>query len=346
VTTRERDAAVVTSSTVVRPRGGAVRVAVRGEADPAAPTLTGAAVRALVLPQLFVAEADGSWAPSLVEPGSDRTAADNRSATFRLRAATWSDGSALVAADLARTADPRFVASVDGSPDGREVTVRFTQPLPGWRRLWSGVDSVAAPRPGVWGGPFVVAARPPGRETVLARNDRWWGAPAPWLDEVRLVTVVDETTARLLLARGALDVVAPLAATNRISQYRALAATAGLEVSVGEAAPDGGWWFSLVLNPERTSDDDRRGTVGSFDRRRFQAVLLRDEAVDPAGLPAPVGDAGAIDGDTVTLSGTTEDAMTNLAERALQRRARAEGGTVELRNADTALVEGGVSAGD
>lgn len=346
VTTRPRPPSTATATTVVRPRGGSVRVAVRGEADPAAPTLTGAAVRSLVLPQLFVAEPGGTWAPSLVEPGSDRTGPGNRSATFRLRRATWSDGSALVAADLARTADARFVASVEGSPDGREVTVRFTQPLPGWRRLWSGVDSVAAPRPDVWGGPFVVAGRTPGLETVLRRNDRWWGAPAPWLDEVRLVTVVDETTARLLLTGGELDVVGPLAATNRIAQYRALAPTAGLDVDVGTAAPDGGWWFSLVLNPDRTSDDERRGLVGSFDRARFQSVLLRDEAVAPTGLPAPRGDAGAIDGDEVTLSGTTEDAMTALAERALQRRARAAGGTVELRNADTDLVERWVASGD
>jgi ABC-type transport system substrate-binding protein len=346
-TTVVRRSTPATSTTVVHPRGGSVRVAVRGDADPGAPTSAGAAVRSLVLPQLFVAAPDGTWTPSLVEPGSDRTAPGDRSATFRLRAgATWSDGTALVAADLARTADHRFVASVDGSADGRRVTVRFTQPMPNWRRLWSGVDSVAAPRPGVWGGPFVVASRTPGLETVLGRNDRWWGAPAPWLDEVRLVTVADETTARLLLARGEVDVVAPLAATNRTPQFRAMP---GVRVEVGPVAPvgAGGWWFGLLVNTKRLDGGERRGLVGSFAAARFRDVLLRDEAVAPDGLPSLAGgDAGAIKGHDVTLTGTVEDPMTALVERSLQKRARAAGGTVELRNAEADRVDRWVASGD
>ncbi|MEO6121320.1 MAG: hypothetical protein ABIW46_08060, partial [Acidimicrobiales bacterium] len=125
--------------------GGAARVGVWGEPDPQAPTLGGAAVRALVLPQLFVAGPEGRWMPSLVVGGSDTTAADSRSAAFKLRAGTWSDGTAISALDLRRTADPRFVAGVDGPAADGVVTVRFTQPLPGWRRLWSGVDSVGPP---------------------------------------------------------------------------------------------------------------------------------------------------------------------------------------------------------
>jgi hypothetical protein len=341
-----RKSTSATTTTIVHPRGGSVRVAVRGDADPGAPTSAGAAVRALVLPQLFVAAPDGTWTPSLVEPGSDRTAADDRSATFRLRAgATWSDGTALVAADLARTADHRFVASVDGSADGRRVTVRFTQPMPNWRRLWSGVDSVAAPRPGVWGGPFVVASRTPGLETVLRRNDRWWAAPAPWLDEVHLVTVADETTARLLLARGEVDVVAPLAATNRTPQFRAMA---GVRVDVGPVAPvgAGGWWFGMLLDAKRLDGGERRGLVGSFAATRFRDVLLRDEAVAPDGLPSAEGDAAAMKGHDVTLTGTNEDPMTALVERSLQKRARAAGGTVELRNAEADRVERWVASGD
>jgi ABC-type transport system substrate-binding protein len=355
-TTVARQSTSATSTTVVHPRGGSVRVAVRGDADPGAPTSAGAAVRALVLPQLFVAAPDGTWTPSLVEPGSDRTGAGDRSATFRLRAdATWSDGTALVAADLARTADHRFVASVDGSADGRRVTVRFTRPMPNWRRLWSGVDSVAAPRPGVWGGPFVVASRTAGLETVLRRNDRWWGAQsssaprrsgAPWLDEVHLVTVADETTARLLLARGELDVVAPLAATNRTPQFRAMP---GVHVDVGPVAPvgAGGWWFGMLLNTEQLDRGERRGLVGSFAAARFRDVLLRGEAVAPDGLPSIAdGDAGAIKGHDVTLTGTVEDPMTALVERSLQKRARANGGTVELRNAEADRVDRWVAAGD
>jgi hypothetical protein len=237
------------------------------------------------------------------------------------------------------------VASVDGSADGRRVTVRFTQPMPNWRRLWSGVDSVAAPRPGVWGGPFVVASRTPGLETVLRRNGRWWGSPAPWLDEVRLVTVADETSARLLLARGELDVVAPLAATNRTPQFRAMT---GVRVDGGPAAPAGagGWWFGMLLDPTRLDGGERRGLVGSFAATRFRDVLLRGEALAPDGLPSADGDAAAIKAHDVTLTGTNEDPMTALVERSLQKRARAAGGTVELRNAEADRVERWVASGD
>jgi len=129
-----------------------VKVGVWGAPDPGAPTLGGAAVRALVLPQLFVAAPDGTWLPSLVEPGSDVSANDNRSATFRLRpGAKWSNGDLITSTDLARSADRRFVADVQGpGPDGAGVIrVQFTQPLPAWRRLWSGTDSISAPAPGV-----------------------------------------------------------------------------------------------------------------------------------------------------------------------------------------------------
>src|SRR5581483_5882894 len=72
--------------------GGSARVGVWGEPDPAAPTLAGAAVRALVLPQLFVAGVDGRWRSALVDPGSDHVAPDLRSATFKLRPrAVWSN---------------------------------------------------------------------------------------------------------------------------------------------------------------------------------------------------------------------------------------------------------------
>ena len=335
-----------TPTSVVRPRGGRARVVVQAEPDPSAPTLTGAAVRSLVLPQLFVAEPDGSWSPSLVEPGSDRLAADGRLATFRLRGgAVWSDGSPITVADLQRSVDARFVSSVGGGGAGgspSEVRLTFTQPFPGWRRLWSGVDSVPAPAPGVWGGPFVVAGRTPGLETVLARNDRWWGAPAPWLDEVRLVVVPDPTTGRQLLVRGDVDVVAPLAGTNRTPQFRTLP---GVSVADAPVASSGGWWFGLVVNPSKVDGDERAGLLSTVDRARFVSVLLRDEALEPS---TPVGGDAvrSLRGDTLTLSAAVEDPMTPLLERAMQKRARSAGGRIELRNAETDLVESWLASGE
>jgi ABC-type transport system substrate-binding protein len=336
-----------------RPRGGSVRVGVWDEADPEAPTLGGAAVRALVLPQLFVARPDGRWSPSLVAPGSDVTAPGATSATFRLRpGAVWSDGSPIGVEDLRRTADARFVASVEGPPGGAEgdVTVRFTAPLPGWRRLWSAQDSIGPPAAGVWGGPFVVASRTAGLETVLARNPSWWGAPAPYLDEVRLVLVPEATMARQLLAAGQLDVVMPLASTVRTPQ---LSAVPGVDVDRVER---GGWSVVLVANPDRLAVERRRALFAAVDRTAFVSTLLAGEAsvlqgFGPSpedatwasvGVAATPSDLAPLRG-SVDLAGLVEEPMTPLLHRSMQKRVRSatEGGaTIELRSAPAPIVEG------
>jgi hypothetical protein len=331
-TTTSSSQAQTKTTDVGRPRGGSVRVGVWDMPDPAAPTLAGAAVRALVLPQMFVAGPTGAWSPSLVDPGSDRLAADQLSASFRLRAgAVWSDGTPIGVDDLRRSANAQFVASVDEPTDAGRITVHFKEKLPGWRRLWSGVDSVAAPAPGVWGGPFVVASVTPGLETVLRRNDRWWGAPRPWLDEVRLVLVPEATMQRQLFEQKALDVVAPLASSNRRNQFDG--------EKVGQA---GGWAVWLLVK-----DDDAvgRGLAATVPRKLFVETLLAEEATVGEGTE-PTGDLGALRGQTVQLTGEVEEPMLSSLQRAMQRKVVAVGGTLELRNAESDRVEGWVAAGD
>ncbi|MEY2568623.1 MAG: peptide/nickel transport system substrate-binding protein [Actinomycetota bacterium] len=334
-----------------RPRGGSARVGVWGAPDVGAPTIAGAAVRALVLPQLFVAQPDGSWRPSLVEPGSDTSAADSRSATFRLRkGAAWSDGRPISADDLRRNPDSRVVAGVDG-PDARGlITVRFNQALPGWRRLWSGSDAIAAPGPGVWGGPFVVAGSTSGIELVLRRNDKWSGvvAKGPFLDELHLVLVPDSTTAQQLLEKGQLDVVMPPAFTVRTAQLRAVA---GVTVDTADRS---GWWVGLFLS-DRLPENKRQAVAGTIDRDRFVGVLLTDEASvlngfigpeDAAWAGARYPDAGALRGAAaVDLVGQIEEPMTPAVERVIQQRVQTVAGTTELRNAEADRVEPWLAAG-
>ena len=334
-----------TTSTVLRPRGGTVRVGVWQEPDVAAPNLGGAAVRALVYPQLFRVQPDGSWDASLVEPGSERLAPDRRSASFRFRrGASWSDGTAITAGDLRRVPEPNVVA-VDGpAPDGR-ITVRFTQPLSGWQRLWSVTSSVSPPRPGLWGGPFVVGEHTRGLEAVLRRNDRWYGGPGPFLDEVRLVLVPDPVTARQLLARGELDVVMPPGATVRTEQLRALS---GVSVATSVRT---GWWVGLRTNDDALNADERRSLFRLIDRAAFVGTLLRGEATVLNGFAgatdttwetlAPVGPKVP----SVDLAGANEDPMANVLSRAMQRAGRAAGGDVALRAARVDQVEEWVASG-
>ena len=306
-------------------------------------------MRSLVHPQLFSPEPNGRWRPLLVEPGSDTSPADRLTASFRLRAgASWSDGAAITVDDLRRSADGRFVAGVDGPSADGTITVRFTQPLPGWRRLWSHTASITPPREEVWGGPFVLASAAAGLETVLQRNDRWVGG-GPFLDEVRLVLVPDSTTARQLLDRGELDVVMPPAATVRTAQLEA----AGHRVERARPAA-GGWFVSMRLNRDRLSGDVRRALVQSVDRAAFVETLLGPEssllqgfagAEDGTWSSRVVGDVGGLRDKTVDLTGSLEEPMTYLLERSMQKRARTVGGQLELRTAEADRVERWVGEG-
>jgi hypothetical protein len=328
-----------------RPRGGTARVGVWGAPDVAAPTTAGSAVRALVLPQLFVAQPDGTWRPSLVTPGSDRLAADALSASFRLRPkVAWSDGSPITVDDLRRSADGRFVAGIDGPDAKGAITVRFTSPQPGWRRLWSGRDAVTAPKPGVWGGPFVVAAATPGLETVLRRNDRWSGVvgKGPFLDELRLVLVPDSLTARQLLAKGELDVVMSPAFTQRTPQLEAVD-----KVHV-DAVERGGWWVGMFFS-DKLGQGQRLALAGTVDRSRFISVLLQHEArvldgfVDPEDgtwANAHGGDVGGVRGRTgIDMVGQIEEPMTTYLQRVIQQRIKSVGASLDLRNAEADRVE-------
>lgn len=324
-------------------------VGVWGEPDAAAATLTGAAVRSLTQPQLFVAGPRG-WQPLLARDW--RSAADRASAQLRLVSGVrWSDGSPIGAADLRRSADVRFVASVSDAGKGGWITVRFTHrlSLDAQRGLWSGLNIITPPRDGVFGGPFQVAGYTPGLELVLRRRSGWIGG-RPWLDEVRLVVVPAGDVARRLLASGRLDVVMPAAATQRTAKLRAVD-----KVMVDVARP-GGWSVALVANPARVEVGARLAALASVDRRRFVEVLLAGEAslLDGWGpvTPGPwqgrdgIGATAGLGGKTVTVTAANEEPMSGLVLRGMQRQGRAAGGTVELRNIEVARAEAAVAAGD
>jgi len=320
---------------VERPRGGVVRVGVWGMPDPGAPTLAGAGVRSLVLPQLFTLTPDGQRSPSLVQPGSDRDGPDGMSASFVLRpGAVWSNGAPITVEDLRRTMDAEFVSAVEGPDAEGRITVRFKAAMTGWRRLWSDTASIAAPAAGVWGGPFVVASTTPGLETVLKPNPTWWGRPGPFVDEVRLVLVPEATMQRQLFERGELDVVSPPAYTNRMAQFPG-AVDGGF----------GGWDVRLVTNSKRVDERVRDAVAASTNRDEFVGTLLKGEATAPSG-EVDADRLGELRGRTVQLTGQVEEPMTWILERAMQRRARSVNGTLELRNAEADRVEAWLAAGD
>jgi hypothetical protein len=193
-----------------------------------------------------------------------------------------------------------------------------------------------------------VAKYTKGLEVVLAANRSWYGGRGPFLDEVRLVLVPDSTTARQLLERDVVDVVMPPAGTARSAQLQRIAG-----VEIAETARTG-WWVGLTTRPDKLPLARRRALFGTIDRRAFVGTLLRDEASVLDGLAGPedatwagvgAGDAGGIKGAPLDLVGELEEPMTALLQRAMQRRARAAGGQLELRNAEADRVESWLADG-
>ena len=336
--------APTTAPPAVIPQGGSVTVGVWGEPDPTADTLVGEMVRSLIQPQLFVAMPDGSWQASLVEPGSDLDGDEFRTATFRLReGAVWSDGSKIQGGHLWESADRRFVEEINVADDGL-YTVTFNQPLPNWRRLWSGADVVKPPEDGLFGGPWIVASSDPEIETVLVPNELWWG-DQPHLDELRLVVVPDQGVLFDLFEDGVLEVVAPNAVTGRVVVLE--------ELAPGRVATafGGGWWVGLQIDPGQVDGPDRRALMASLDPEFFVGALLKGEAVVVPSLGGTVvvyqeTDPATV-GELITITSPDDISMIGAVQRAALLTVRSAGGVVpELRDGTSDLAEGWIRSGE
>ncbi len=171
------------------------------------------------------AELAESWAVS----------SDGRELRFRLRAGLrFSDGSSFgpedVECTIRRLTDPQLHSPVadgfrvGGQPpvvkilSGREVAIRFAQPLAGFERLFDQLSVVACEDPQGQRavlGPYFIAERKPGQYIQLSRNPRYWkrdarGRALPYLDGIRLEIQPNRQLEVLKLVRGEIHLIQKL----------------------------------------------------------------------------------------------------------------------------------------
>lgn len=249
---------------------------------------------------LFRTDARGQRAPALVRSATEELRDDGTwIVTLTLAAGSWSDGSAVTAADVKATVEAlrAFVPELGalGAVDvtgASTLTLTWTRPVVAW---WALIDAMGTVLPAavlqdesrgldayrtgipVSGGSFRLEAREPGRSlTFVAHDASPLGAPAN--AGIELLITPRFETALGLLEEQRVDVVMGYGALNPVP--RALAIP-GVEA----AAPLGGTTVTLEFRPG--------GGLGATEdagrRREIVANLKLGELVE--GLLGDVGEA-------------------------------------------------------
>lgn len=186
----------------------------------------------LATPGADAREHPPSYAPGLAESWS--TSADGTTLTFKLRSASWSDGTPITANDVRFTwtaqvapevawvgADQKAHISRVDALDDHTVAFTFDRAYPD--AFADAVDGGILPahvyaavpfaawrthdwsKPSVGSGPFLLERHTPGEEIALVRNPRYFKADLPRVDRVVVRIVPDVTNLVTQLRSGALD---------------------------------------------------------------------------------------------------------------------------------------------
>jgi peptide/nickel transport system substrate-binding protein len=166
--------------------------------------------------------------------------------------AVWSDGTPISADDfiynwkqqngsikdndVASTTGFDQVKSVEGSDNGKTVTMVFKTPFTDWKGMFTGMVPAhyISKQPGGWntgldknpekipsGGPFIVKDYTPGQSLTLARNDKYWG-PKAHLDSIVFRFLPESTTQPAALQNNEVDLIYPQPQLDQVQQVKAL----------------------------------------------------------------------------------------------------------------------------
>jgi peptide/nickel transport system substrate-binding protein len=152
--------------------------------------------------------------------------------------------------------------------DNRTITVPFSMPYSTLPQSLANNITVYVlpvgfdPKNPVGTGPFKVASFTPGQQTVLARNENYWNAPLPYLDQVVMTDYADETSQVNALLSGQVSVV------NLLSQ-----STIGTVTGSGKKVviSDGGGWNPFTMRVDAPPFNDVRV------RQAFRLAIDREK---------------------------------------------------------------------
>jgi peptide/nickel transport system substrate-binding protein len=138
--------------------------------------------------------------------------------------------------DVASTTGYDQIKSVEGSDNGKTVTVVFKTPFADWKGLFTGIlpAHYVQKQPGGWntgldknpekipvGGWFKVENYTQGQSLTLSRNDKYWG-PKAHLDSVVFRFLPESTTQPAALQNNEVDLIYPQPQLDQVQQVKAL----------------------------------------------------------------------------------------------------------------------------
>ena len=184
---------------------------------------------------------------------AEQTSTDPQTIVYKIRQeAVWSDGTPVSADDfeylwknlngsikdndVAATTGYDQIESVEGSDNGKTVTVVFSEPFSDWKSLFYGLlpAQYLAKVAGGWNtgldkapekiptnGPYVVSGWEQGQSLTLARNDQYFG-PKPHLDSIVFRFLPESTTQPAALQNNEVDLIYPQPQLDLVAQVKAL----------------------------------------------------------------------------------------------------------------------------
>ena len=184
---------------------------------------------------------------------AEQTSTDPQTIVYKIRQeAVWSDGTPVSADDfeylwknlngsikdndVAATTGYDQIESVEGSDNGKTVTVVFSEPFTDWKSLFYGLlpAQYMAKVAGGWNtgldkapekiptnGPYVVSGWEQGQSLTLARNDQYFG-PKPHLDSIVFRFLPESTTQPAALQNNEVDLIYPQPQLDLVAQVKAL----------------------------------------------------------------------------------------------------------------------------
>jgi peptide/nickel transport system substrate-binding protein len=210
------------------------------------------------------------------------TSEDPQTVVYKInKDAVWSDGTPITADDFkyyweaqngkneayqpAGTTGYEDIESVEGSDNGKTVTVKFAKKFADWDALFDfllpahafakagGGDPIKGFNEGfvtetvdlanaVSGGPFKVTDFKRGQSMTLEKNEKYWGKPA-FLDKIIIPFITDATQQPAALENKEADVAFPQAQIDLVQQVKAIQ---GITSEIGF----GTFWEHLDFNFE------------------------------------------------------------------------------------------------